>query len=303
MRRVYLALLSVQVLFGLWPVAGAAVLHEVSPQALIGFRLFLGAPCLLMAARALTPAAERRAFQRSDWPKLFGLALLGISANQILFVEGLKRAGPINASVLLLIIPAVTLLSATLLGRERPSRLRLLGVGIAISGALGLVGVERFQLDDSRMLGNLLLLLNSTSYAVFLVLARPLIARLGSLRVMTWVFVLGAVQCAPYSLGSFLALDPLALPTWALWSLAFILVGPTLLTYLLNGYALGRVESSVVAVFIYLQPLIATSAAWLILDQVPRKRTWIAGAVIVVGVALSAELWRLLLPKRAAAQG
>ncbi len=301
MRRVYLALLSVQVLFGLWPVAGAAVLREVTPQALIGFRLFLGAPCLLLAARVLAPGPPQARVQGADWLKLFGLALLGISANQILFVEGLKRAGPINASVLLLIIPAVTLLAATLLRREHPSRLRLLGVGIAISGALGLVEVERFQLDDGRMLGNLLLLLNSTSYAVFLVLARPLIARLGSLRVMTWVFVLGAVQCAPYSLGSFLALDPLALPNWALWSLGFILVGPTLLTYLLNGYALGRVESSLVAVFIYLQPLIATSAAWLILDQVPRRRTWIAGAVIVVGVALSAQPWKLLLPKRAVA--
>src|SRR5690606_27338913 len=138
-------------------------------------------------------AARGPRVTRADLPTLFGLAILGITANQILFVEGLKRAGPINASVLLLIIPAVTLLVATVLGRERPSRLRLVGVAIAISGALALVGVERFQLHDEKLVGNLLLIANSTSYALFLVLARPLIGRLGSLRVMSWVFVLGAL--------------------------------------------------------------------------------------------------------------
>ncbi|MCA9641451.1 MAG: DMT family transporter [Myxococcales bacterium] len=291
MRRVHLALITVQVLFGLWPVAGSAVLGVLSPQALIGFRLFLGAPCLILAARWGRSSGPRLTLK--DLAQLFGLAILGITANQILFVEGLKRAGPINASVLLLIIPAVTLLAATLLGRERPSRLRLLGVAIAISGALALVGVERFQLQDAKLMGNLLLILNSTSYAVFLVLARPLIARLGALRVMSWVFLIGALQCTPYVLRSFLALDPGALPGWALASLAFILVGPTLLTYVLNGYALTRVESSVVAVYIYLQPLIATSAAWLVLGQKPTLRTFVAGTVIVVGVALSSELWKL----------
>src|SRR5690606_9318311 len=116
MRRVHLALITVQVLFGLWPVAGSAVLGVLSPQALIGFRLFLGAPCLLLVARL--SAARGPRVTRADLPTLFGLAILGITANQILFVEGLKRAGPINASVLLLIIPAVTLLVATVLGRE-----------------------------------------------------------------------------------------------------------------------------------------------------------------------------------------
>lgn len=291
MRRVHLALITVQVLFGLWPVAGSAVLGVLSPQALIGFRLFLGAPCLLLVARL--SAARGPRVTRADLPTLFGLAILGITANQILFVEGLKRAGPINASVLLLIIPAVTLLVATVLGRERPSRLRLVGVAIAISGALALVGVERFQLHDEKLVGNLLLIANSTSYALFLVLARPLIGRLGSLRVMSWVFVLGALQCSPYVAPSFLALDPGALPAWAIGSLLFILIGPTLLTYILNGYALTRVESSVVAVYIYLQPLIATTAAWLVLRQKPTLRTFVAGAIIVVGVALSSELWKL----------
>ncbi|MEZ4234057.1 MAG: DMT family transporter [Polyangiaceae bacterium] len=293
MRRVHLALIAVQVLFGLWPVAGSAVLGVLSPQALIGFRLFLGAPCLLLVARLSGEHARGPKLTFRDLARLFGLAILGITANQILFVEGLRRAGPINASVLLLIIPAVTLLVATLIGRERPNRLRLSGVAIAISGALMLVGVERFQLQDSKLVGNLLLVANSSSYAVFLVLARPLIGRLGSLRVMSWVFLIGALQCSPYVLSSFLALQPGALPGWALGSLAFILVGPTLLTYILNGYALTRVESSVVAVYIYLQPLIATTAAWLVLHQKPTFRTLVAGCVIVVGVALSTELWRL----------
>ena len=142
MWRVHLALLSVQLLFGLWPVAGTAVMREMSPPALIGFRLALGAPLLVLVAGL----PWRRLPSRRDLLSLAGLAALGISVNQLLFAEGLHRAGPINASITILLIPAVSLGVGTVLGLEKPSRARLTGIAIALLGAAILLGVEVLSL-------------------------------------------------------------------------------------------------------------------------------------------------------------
>lgn len=282
-----------QLVFGLWPVAGAAVLKLIRPEALVGYRLLLGAPLFALVAGILL----RKPPPLKQLAQLAGLATLGIVANQILFIEGLKRAGPINAAILLMIVPALTLLVGTLLGREHPSGLRLLGVFVAIGGALSLVGVERFDFGNEVFLGNLMLAGNASAYALFLVFARPLIGSIGSLPTMAWVFVFGALEALPYYLTHTLDAPWAALPSWAYGSLAFILLGPTLLTYLLNGYALGKVESSVVAIYIYLQPMVASIAAWIFLEQVLTLRVLLSGSIIVVGVALATQVWRVLLPK------
>ncbi|MEZ4221669.1 MAG: DMT family transporter [Polyangiaceae bacterium] len=286
MARVYLALIAVQLLFGLWPVAGAAVLREMSPPALIGFRLFLGAP--LLALLAGLPWRKRPSLR--ELGELAFLAALGISINQLLFAEGLSRAGPINASLSILLIPPVSLLVGRALGRERPTRKRLLGVAIAVLGALVFLRVERFDFGDRRAVGNLMLVCNASVYATYLVLAGPILTRLGTLRAMAWVFVLGAIEAAPFTLRPVMQVPWLTLPTWATGSLVFVLFGATLGTYLLNAYALRRVEASVVAVFVYLQPLVATLASWWLLNEIPTPRMLVAGALIVVGVFISADM-------------
>jgi drug/metabolite transporter (DMT)-like permease len=275
----------VQILFGLWPVAGSAVLRDMSPSALIGFRLLLGAPLLALAAglpwHEPPPLAELG--------RLALLGALGISVNQLLFAEGLARAGPINASLSILILPAITLVVTASLGIERPTPRRLLGVALAFAGAALLLRIERFDTSDRVAVGNLMLLCNVTAYSLYIVAARPVLARLGSLRTMAWVFVFGALEALPLTGPAFARVPWLDLPRWELGSLAFILFGATLATYLLNAYALARTQSSVVAVYVYVQPVIATLASWYWLQVKPAARTLLAGALIAAGVTLSTD--------------
>lgn len=292
--KVHLALALVQLLFGLWPVAGTAVMRELSPAALIGFRLALGAPLLALGAGIL----RERPPALSDLGRLALLAALGISANQLLYAEGLFRAGPINAGVTILLVPPLTLAFAALAGQERPRLARVSGVVLALLGAAILLRAERFDLSDARTTGNLMLIANSTVYALYIVLARPVIARLGALRTMAWVFVLGALEALPLTLGPLAAVPWGALPAWAWGSLAFILFGATLATYLLNAWALRRAESSLVGAYVYLQPVIAMLSAWTILGLAPGSRALVSALIIVAGVALSADLPRALARAR-----
>lgn len=274
-------------------------MEHISPAALIGFRLMLGAPLLALAAGL--PWQKPPSW--ADLARLAGLGALGISINQLLFAEGLLRAGPINASLSILLMPALTLVLTALLRVERPGPARLVGVALSFVGAALLLRVERFDLGDRATVGNLMLLTNVSAYSFYIVLARPVLTRLGSLRTMAWVFVFGAIEAAPLTLPAAAKVSWLGLPPAIHASLAFILLGATLATYLLNAYALVRVESSVVAVYVYAQPLIATLAVWLWRRQVPTLRTLVAGIVIVIGVALSSDLLGALRSAKKPASG
>lgn len=279
----YGALLGVQVLFGLWPVAGAAVLDELSPRALVAFRLAAGAPLLAV----LGGLPWRRLPSPGDLLRLAALGACGISLNQLLYVEGLALAGPVNAGVAVVAVPALALIVATVLGVERPRALRLVGVGVALTGAAVLVGVERLDVASDASIGTLAILGGAAAYAVFLVTARPVIARVGEAASVGWFYVLGAAVALPHLARDALAAPWGSLPASTLGALAFILVGPTALTYLLNAYALRRVESSVVAVFVCLQPVVAAGAAWQWLDAEITLRQLAAAAVVSLGVALA----------------
>lgn len=290
--RVHAALFTVQLLFGLWPVAGAVVMRHMTPAALIGYRLGLGAPLLVLAAGLpFRPLPARR-----DLAWLAVIAALGIGINQLLFAEGLHRSDPVNASVSILLLPSFTLSLATLLRHERPSPLRVVGILIALAGGALLVRLERFDLSDRTFVGNLMLLGNVSAYAAFLVLAKPVLLRVGALQGMAWCFVLGGLEALPFTLGPTLAVPWLSLDaaTWG-W-LLFVLAGPTLGTYVLNAFALRKVESSLVAAYTNVQPVIAAVSSFVVLGTLPAPRTLVAAGIVVAGITLSAELWRAFLP-------
>jgi drug/metabolite transporter (DMT)-like permease len=69
--------------------------------------------------------------------------------------------------------------------------------------------------------------------------------------------------------------------------LAFVVVFPTAGAYLLNNWALARADASVVALFIYLQPLIAALLAMARLGERPSPATWAGGVLVFAAVFLA----------------
>jgi len=285
-RTVHLALIVVQLFFGLWHVAGSATLQYISPEALIGFRVFLGAPLLLLAAGAF----KRPLPSLTDALHLAGLGIFGVVINQLLYANGLALCGPINASVIILTVPILTLAFAWGLKKEDPSKWRAVGAVVALLGTMIIIDPTRFDLSNDRWVGNLLIFANASSYAFYLVLARGVFSRVGFLPGIAWVFAFGALESLPFTASPFLNTDWAALPTEIHASLLFILVGPTLGAYALNAYALERTESTLVGAYIYLQPFIATLAGWWFLDATLQLQTLLAGIIICFGLAFCTGL-------------
>jgi drug/metabolite transporter (DMT)-like permease len=67
----------------------------------------------------------------------------------------------------------------------------------------------------------------------------------------------------PFGWSEFQAIDFTNLPIDIIWKIGFVVVFSTFLTYLLNLVSMRELKPTIVAVFIYLQPLFATFLHWL----------------------------------------
>lgn len=258
------------------------VLRELSPGALSLVRA-LSAALILVAYHLARRGAPRVPI--SDLPRLAGCALLGIAANQLLFFEGLARTTAINATILVTTIPVFTVLAAIALRKEAASGRLLIGVAVALSGAAYLVGAEALSLGPETILGDALVVLNSLSYGVYLVLVGPLVKRLGSLTTVVWLFFFGALWIAPYgAVDLATGAGGVSAGSWAL--VAAVVLVATVFTYLANAWALRHARPSVVAIYIYLQPIVATLLAVWILDEEVTSRVILAAALVFAGIFL-----------------
>ncbi|UCE01687.1 MAG: DMT family transporter [Candidatus Latescibacterota bacterium] len=293
--HVYGALVMVQVLFGVHYFAAKLILETMTPRAWATIRV-LGAATILMLYNVVV--VRRHPASLADVGRLALFALFGVVCNQVLFVEGLSRTTPSHSSIINSLIPVVTLGIAMLLGMERPTRRHVLSIFVAFAAVLVLLRVESFRLEDQLVVGDLLTLANATSFSLFLVISRRYLQRTHPMMATAYLFVLGAIGIATLGVGPLQEVSFAALPSRFWWLAAYAILCATALTYFLNFYALRRVESSTVALFIYLQAPIATLLSMLFLGERPGPRFWIAAAGIFLGVYLAVRDGRTTRSKR-----
>lgn len=281
------ALLVVQVLFGLFPVVAKAILAPagpLSPMPLLALRVGGAAFCLM----ALNLVLVRRPIPFVKMPgKVLGLALLGVVLNMGLFMVGLQYTDPTEAVLVITTIPVFTYAIAALMGRETVGPYRIGGIALAILGVVVLIGL---RFDAAHALGDLLVMGNALSYAAFLVLAKPTITEYDALSLTTWVFLIGAIVFVPLGFAMGLRGQVAQMSTADVARMAFIILGPSVLTYVLNTQVLRHVPSSTVAAFTYVQPVFTAVASYLLLADHPWKPNLVPAAILIfLGVWLVAR--------------
>jgi drug/metabolite transporter (DMT)-like permease len=121
-------------------------------------------------------------------------------------------------------------------------------------------------------------------YGAYIAVSKDLVRKYNALTVITWIFIIGSIATIPPGLIS-LSQIQLSSVSWKVWiEVAYIIVLPTAITYYLNAWALARVPPSTVAVYIYLQPLIAFVVAPIVLGETLGARALISSLLIFVGV-------------------
>lgn len=279
-------LVLAQLCFASLSIAGRIAYGElgIPPDAVVIVRMAFGLSIFFAWSQL---RGERATLVSKEWRLLVLCGVLGTTLNQLLFLHGLvqlpKETAATTATLLGTTIPVFAAIFAVALGRERFSAKRALGIALALGGALALVDTSRLALSYDTLVGNLMIVCNCASYALFLVLVRPLATKVPPLRLTMWLFAVGVVCTTPLGVSAWADYAP-HLSARAVGVLAFMVAVPTVGAYTLTQIGLRRAASSTVATYIYLQPVFATIGAVLLLGERPGPRIGVAAALIFAGV-------------------
>jgi drug/metabolite transporter (DMT)-like permease len=276
------ALLAVQALFATLHVVGKIVLAELPPLALAGTRVLVATPILL----AIAWRHDRFVPPRSTWGRLALLGMLGIFANQTLFLLGLNFTSATSSAILMPSIPVFTAGAAALLGIERIAGRRLAGVALAAAGALVLLDPARLETGGRATIGNALILSNCLAYSFFLVLLRPLFDRVPWRTLIAWCFLFGSIGTLLVSAPTLARAEWLALTPKAWAGILYIGAVPTAFNFALNVWAVRRSSPALVAAFTTLQPVLTTMLAATFLGERLRLHQGLGFLLIVAGLVV-----------------
>ncbi len=215
-----------------------------------------GAAVLFWLVSIFTPWEK---IKRKDWPRLIACALFGMVINMLFFFQGLNMSTPINSSVITTLSPVMVIILSAFLLKERITLLKITGIVVGLAGALVLVffSKDSNQTAANIPLGNLFFIVNALSFGVYLIIVKPLARKYDTITLMKWIFTIAVIVNFPITFSEFQAVEWRSLPFEAIWKMAFVVIGTTFFTYLLNLYALKYLSASTLSAFIYLQPLIA----------------------------------------------
>jgi drug/metabolite transporter (DMT)-like permease len=278
--RVHVALVTVAFLFSINYIISKIGMRAIAPLSFAYLRV-LGSAIIL---NVIVPG---RGFSRRDWLLVTGYSILGVFLNQSLFLAGLALTSAHVAAIIMTTVPVFALVVAIAIGLERATASKIGGIALSCAGALLVVGGEGLRGLTDALAGTLLILGNCTAYALYLVLSKPMMERRPPARVISAMFAIGAVLMLPLSLPSLLREPWQSIPRGAWISLLLVIAGPTVTAYLINAWTLRHAESSLVAAYTYVQPVLTTILAWAFLQETIRPVVAVAGLMIFAGVALA----------------
>ena len=196
--------------------------------------------------------------EKKDFILLAICGLFGVVINQELFFLGLSITTPINASLIMIMTPILVFVISFFLSHEKVTWQKILGLVLGSAGALIILGGKGFNFNSHTVWGDFFILLNAMSYAIYLVIVRPLMKKYHPLTVVKWVFFFGLGPVFIFGIRQFSQIEWNSFPPQIWLCVGFIVICTTFFAYLLNMLALREVHSSVVGAYIYLQPVIAT---------------------------------------------
>ena len=275
----------VQIIFGFHYLTTSIIVEEIDPFEWTAIRiLFAGLIMCTLYRKKISNFPKG-----NEWYFLILLSLLGIVLNTAFFTKGLELTTPAHASLISCMIPVITFLFAWVLGREGFNRYKSLSLVAAMSGALILMEIDKLDISGDLFVGDIFIFINFTCFGLFLVLSKSMIDRHSSLGLSVLVMSIGAVLLIPVAtIGVYNNWESwLNLPWWIYLAAFYSIFFATVVTYSLNYYAMEYVDSSKVALFIYLQPVVAgTISVTLGRDEVT-TRLIVSSILIMVGLFLS----------------
>ncbi|MDZ4824676.1 MAG: DMT family transporter [Flavobacteriales bacterium] len=258
--RAHLALSAAAIIYGANYIIAKSVMPDpIGPNSFIVLRV-VGAAVLfwlIVARRIQIPDKE-------DWGRLLLCAICGVATNQLLFFNGLALTSPINASIMMTSNPIIVMVISAVLLKQKINALKILGIMLGAAGAIAIIMLSTYDTsEDSSWQGDVCILINSLSWGFYLVLVKPLMKRYNPVMITAWIFLIGIILVLPFGGSGASEIEWMQLSAWQWFSILYVIVFVTFLTYLLNMIGIHLLSPTVASAYIYFQPLLAGVFAFL----------------------------------------
>ena len=282
--RARIAALAAVVLWGVSFVATKAALREVSPITLIFTRFALGVAVLILVLKL-----TRQSFvpPRASWPILALMGFVGIFLHQIVQAHGLTLTTAVRTGWLIGVTPIWSAVLGAIFLKEGFGTRKVLGLFIGFAGALlvitrGQLSPEVLALPSTR--GDLLVLASTWTWAIYTMLGGGTLKRLGSARATTAAMFAGWAMMIPLFIAANGWQEYRDLSFTSMGAIVFLGIGCSGLGYWFWYAALERIDTSQVAAFLYLEPLVTLLSAVALLEESVAWSTIFGGMLVLVGV-------------------
>lgn len=290
--QAHLALFLVNLLYAANHLIAKGVMPKyISPNTFILFRV-VGATVLFWCIKGFLP---KERIERKDLKLVALCALFGIAINQLFFFHGLNLSSSINSGIIMTLNPLMVALVAWLLMKQKVGKIQLVGMLLATVGAVFLTLMSNNG-SASASLGDILLFINAFSYAIYLVIAKPLMQKYSPFTVITYTFTFGSLYLFlfPPTWTDLFSVQWSSIPSIAWWKITYVVIGVSFLTYLLTMFGLKYLSATVSAAYIYIQPVFVIVFAFLFVQigltaDYTNTITWMKLAfmvLILAGVSL-----------------
>lgn len=237
------------------PLGKDAMTHGVGGLEMVTFRVVGGAVCFWIASLFV----KQENVRQKDMLLFFFAAMLSIVLNQCCYTIGLSITSPVNASIMTTMMPIITMILAALFLKEPITGKKVMGVFCGAVGAFLLIttGARVASGNGGVLLGDLLCLSAQLCFAIYLTVFKHLIQRYTVITCMKWMITYAAIVIMPISFSRMQQLPWADIPAKTWWETAFVVVGGTFLAYIFMMQGQKILRPTVVAMYNYVQPIIA----------------------------------------------
>lgn len=237
------------------PLGKDAMTHGVGGLEMVTFRVVGGAVCFWIASLFV----KQENVRHKDMLLFFFAAMFSIVLNQCCYTIGLSITSPVNASIMTTMMPIITMILAALFLKEPITGKKVMGVFCGAVGAFLLIttGARVASGNGGVLLGDLLCLSAQLSFAIYLTVFKHLIQRYTVITCMKWMITYAVIVIMPISFSRMQQLPWADIPAKTWWETAFVVVGGTFLAYIFMMQGQKILRPTVVAMYNYVQPIIA----------------------------------------------
>jgi drug/metabolite transporter (DMT)-like permease len=267
-------------------IVGQDAARALDPATLLLFRASIAAISLMLVVGFQQRTWNLfRGLSRAEYGRLLALGVLNIVINQFLYLEGLRLTTPANSALLYALTPAIVFVFALRAHWERLNWKKIAGILVAFVGTAILMFEHGASFASEHTQGDIMIFVAVLAWSLFTLLGKPLIVKYGALRVTALHMTVGAILYLPIGLWNF---HPESVATYSsqIWLEIFYLgLFASCVNYVLWYYALGKLDTSKVAIFQNLQPVLTTILA-LSLGRAELTGELIAGGALALGGVL-----------------